>query len=541
MDESFKFSFSKNKHIWGTLLVVLISVWACRQDTVTQEQTVAVKPLPSPDLSKLDHSANFPQAQKNLLEEETKQDDPGRKAEAYGRLGMIYQAYRFSHAALTCYHNAHYYDRQDPRWVYLSGLLHRELGDHSKAIDALRLTIELESENAAAMVALGELEFMTNNLERAQSLFQMALDREAEQTAALIGMGKVFHAQKEYQKALDQFKRALDREPEATIVHYLIALAYRGLGETAKAEEAMAKRGEGLPVLADPLLAEIESLRNDAEAMRRKGFQAARNGRYGEALEYYRQALKSEPDDARVWINVGLCYHHLGNMKAAYDAYQRVLKYSEIPALTASAHYRVGVIAESQGRSGIPHYEKALALNDADLLSAFRIAESLRAQRQFEASLPFYEKALALNGDFVGARLGRVLSLIAQKKWTEAKIQLEKDVVETTDQHVFPHLLSRLLAASPRKNVRDGEKALSLIQGLMKLPASSIRVTHAMALAELGRFDDAVAMQLEAIQVCLQEKGSTDELQVQLAAYQKKKKWRKPWADNDPLFVSKNY
>src|SRR6185436_12141548 len=68
------------------------------------------------------------------------------------------------------------------------------------------------------------------------------------------------------------------------------------------------------------------------------------------------------------------------------------------------------------------------------------------------------------------------------------------------DQANFAHALARLLAAAPDDRVRDGRQALKLIDQLVKGQQSiELAETTAMALAEAGRYGEAVGVQRDAL------------------------------------------
>ena len=523
------------------LLVMAFMIYFCGPG----DKSLEVKPLadlPHPDLSRLDKNANFPVERQKALEEATQKKTVAEKSVAFGRLGMLYHAYHLHAAALTCYENAHLLDDADTRWLYLKGLVYKELGRQGEALAALTATVQKDPENAAAQVILAELEFQEGHFDRAKALFNSVLKLDADQTAALVGLGKIASLEKKYREAVNYFQKALDLEPEATVVHYLLGLSYRDLGDEAKAEKHLALRGEGQPSLADPLLVEVESLRNDAEAMRRRGNEEATAGRFGEALEYFNEALKMNATDARIWINVGVCYRQLGDLEAALHAYQRVLEYSENPSLSASAYYRIGDIYDRTGRSGVEQYKKALEIHPDDLGSLFRYAECLRQEGLLEESLPYYEKLIEIRPDLAPSRMGRALTLIRLERWEQALQTLVRDLETMKQEPAFAHLLARILAACPLDKVRDGAKAWAITQQLARvMDNADLTATIAMTLAEQNRFAEAVETQRKAIDQANAKGQSVDFLQETLLGYQRKQPCRKPWPSDDPLFRKKLY
>src|SRR5581483_4124969 len=57
-----------------------------------------------------------------------------QKADAFGTLGEIYQAYEFDDAAVACYRNATKLEPQAFRWPYYSGYLRQRTGDNDSAV-----------------------------------------------------------------------------------------------------------------------------------------------------------------------------------------------------------------------------------------------------------------------------------------------------------------------------------------------------------------------------------------------------------------------
>jgi hypothetical protein len=107
------------------------------------------------------------------------------------------------------------------------------------------------------------------------------------------------------------------------------------------------------------------------------------------------------------------------------------------------------------------------------------------------------------------------------------------------EQPGMAHALARLLAAAPDDQVRNGARALALVQDLLaKQTSLGLAETKAMALAELGRYDEAAGWQRQAIAASTQA-GRSDlskQLTENLRLYERKQPCRTPWRDDDPVF-----
>ena len=178
----------------------------------------------------------------------------GQLATAYGKLGMLYHTYRMFDAAEVCYRNAQMLAPTIYRWPHYLGFLRRTQKAPKEAIAAFEQALRLRPNAVPALTYLGQLYLETNQPQRADDLFARALAVDPAAAAALVGLGEVAMARHDYASAVDQFERALKLQPDATAIHYSLAMAYRGKGDMDRAKAHLAKRGEEIARIADPLI-----------------------------------------------------------------------------------------------------------------------------------------------------------------------------------------------------------------------------------------------------------------------------------------------
>ena len=118
----------------------------------------------------------------------------------------------------------------------------------------------------ATLVWLGGVHLDLGEPERAEPLFVQALSLQPRLVAAQFGLGRAALAKRDYRGAIDRFEQALAADPRATIIHYPLALAYRGLGDTARAEEHLGHRGGVEVGPPDPLMVQLRGLLHSAVA-----------------------------------------------------------------------------------------------------------------------------------------------------------------------------------------------------------------------------------------------------------------------------------
>ena len=137
------------------------------------------------------------------------------------------------------------------------------------------------------------------------------------------------------------------------------------------------------------------------------------------------------------------------------------------------------------------------------------------------------------------ARFGRAIALVRLRRFAEARAVLEEAVRVHPEQPGLAHALARVLASAPDDAVRDGPRALAIMQSIEKTttPGVALVETTAMALAENGRFTDAIARQRQAIAMAteLRRADLVTRLSDNLRRYESNMPSRMPWADDDPV------
>jgi predicted Zn-dependent protease len=167
------------------------------------------------------------------------------------------------------------------------------------------------------------------------------------------------------------------------------------------------------------------------------------------------------------------------------------------------------------------------------------LADALRRTGKLEASIAEYVEVVKADPSASQARFGRAMALVRLRRFAEARAVLEEATRAHPEQPGLAHALARVLAAAPDDVVRDGPRALSLITALERRndPTVSLVETSAMALAETGRFADAIARLRQAVGMATRA-GRSDlagRLSETLRRYESGMPSRTPWADDDPV------
>jgi tetratricopeptide (TPR) repeat protein len=355
--------------------------------------------------------------------------------------------------------------------------------------------------------------------------------------AVAFALGRTALARQDYAQAVKHFEHALALGPHATRIHYPLALAYRGLGDRRKADEHLARRGEVDLPPADPLLDEVSGLLQNAAAYETRGSQALEARQWPEAVESLRTAVELAPDNAFTRLNLGTALYMQRDPDAALEQYRAAIRLA--PRL-AKAHFGIGVVMESrrQDVEAIEAFAAAVENDPGYVEARFSLANALRRAGRVRESLPHYDEVLRRNPAVSQASFGRAMGLVRLGRYREARARLEEGMKAYPDQPGFAHALARLLAAAPDDGVRDGSRALAIMNQLSRAQQTlAMGETMAMALAEVGRFDEAVRWQSDVIAAAQEGKRGdlVRTLSVNLRLYQNREPCRTPWTDDDPV------
>ena len=495
--------------------------------------------IPKPDFTILDQDV------RSKLEARLAALGPEADGDAYGEAGMDFHAHQFLETAEACYQHAYLAQPQDMRWAYLLGVVRRSLGDSPGAMPAFARAVALEPGHVPSLLALADHALAQEQADRAGELYKQAM-AQGPVSPALMGLGRIALTRGAYQDATQHLKSALRMDPGATTAHYPLALAYRNLGEEAKAREHLVLRGEGKPGLVTPLLTQISARNTSALAYRQQAEQAAAQRRFPQARALFAQALQRAPGDHALRLNLGEIDRLLGQSQQALDSFQQVLTATDASSgQKALAHRYVGEINGELGQNevAIAHLETALAIDPSQLAAQFHLADALRRAGRFQTAADRYEQVIQQVPNNPASRFGRVFSLIGAGHFQAALERVEEDTRIVPNNPIFRHMLARLLVTVPDAASRDAGRAQALLESLgYNFMDSALAATHAMVAAETGDFAAAISHQEKAIQMAQNEPLEvTTFLQAQLARYRQQQPCRQPWPPDHPLLLRHSF
>jgi tetratricopeptide (TPR) repeat protein len=466
----------------------------------------------------------------------TSDTDLGRMHGQVGKLLFAAELYSQAEPHLL---NAAVLEPGELAWPYLLAHGYRLSFQADKAIARFEDVLRLRPDHVPSLVWLGTMQVDSGRADLAEPLLAKAVSLEPRSAAALFELGKAALAAGDSARAVTQLEAALAADPGADGVHYALAMAYRARGDDQRAERHVRLWKDERLYPADPLMSEITDLVKTAVVYEIRGTQAMDDRKWREAAALFREGLKVAPRDATLHQNLGTALYLAGDPRGAEAEFEEALRL--LPGY-AKPLFSLGVLMEERGRDAdaIDRFSRAVASDPTMVNARASLADALRRSGKLEAAIAEYTQIMAIDPSASDARFGRAMALVRLRRFAEARTVLEEAVRVHPEQPGLAHALARILAASPDDAVRDGPRALAIMQSLEKATAPGVALaeTSAMALAETGRFVEAIARQRQAIALAAtvtRRLDSTTRLSENLRRYESGMPARIPWADDDPV------
>lgn len=457
--------------------------------------------LPIPDVEFTDDVESavqevFPQLREAIDQLEANSGtNASQLAEAYGELGRAALYYETSAVIEPALINAQRLDPEDYRWPYYLGAYYQDQRRLEEATDQLEIAHQLQPDNAAINVRLGQLALLSDRPEQAPEYFEKATGSDGFAALALYGLGRSASLRGDDAAALELYKAALELQPEAAEVHQQMGLAYRKLGDMDAAREHLSKQASGSLSFPDPLM---DSLRSDfSRSHLFAGLEAQSTGRWEEAVAEYRKAVNEDPTNGVNHQILADALEKSGDLDSAIEEFR--LAASLLPS---DGMVRVQLAKALVARDGVSDEAVAVFSRAVEMAPKLKeaqkgLAGALLQQQRFEEALEHLEAALDIDpGDLsVRLQLARILILFDQP--IQAVAELEK-----------------VLAAAPRRPevLLNYGQALALIgrwaearatlEKLLEQPATdSVRALAHKELAGLSRAEGQEDRVLEQLQL----------------------------------------
>ena len=378
-------------------------------------------------------------------------DDPG-SPDRWAALGAAFLAHELHSEAATAYAAAGALAEDDYRFSYLRARSLWRVDSGQAEAAALEAT-DLNPGYIPAYLLAGQLAEDRADLEAAKGHYRTALDRlgatraaPANTAAASFRLGRLLAGDGYLEEALPLLEQAEALAPESGAIAAALARVYRRTGDGSRARaaaerarslehdlmisdplmdavnnvaasvigkerRAFAAEGAGRPEVAERLLREMIRSRPDAaDLYYNLGNNLSRQGRNPEALAAWATALEKNPDHVSALINSSIVLAQSGNLD---EAERRCLHALEVQPNHPGALSSLGSIAALGGRrtEALRWFRRALEQEPERAGTHDSIAQVLAANRQFTEAIRHFRIAVAKEPFRADYRLGLAATL----------------------------------------------------------------------------------------------------------------------------------
>ena len=467
---------------------------------------------------------------------------PEKLAAAWGRLAALYQRTGIDRGARIAWDNARRLEPGRFRWAFYAGHLALERGELERAREALAAAARLKPGQPVLELDQGRLALAQGRLEAAERHLQRAAESPGLRATALYHLGELALLRRQPKQAVNYLQAALQLAPGTDGIHYLLAQAWRALGDRERARSHLRRfHHKGAPPAHDPLLDALDAALNSPRTRFRLGMAAVRRHEYSKAVKYFREGLRGEPDNLHARISLARALYLSGDREAAKRQLQAVVRHANAPVL---ARFLLAVLAEANGdlRAARQGYAAVLAREPDHPGAHYQLAHLYLRQGEPAAAARAYEAALRADPRIRPARL---LAVIARARAgapeRELAERLERLHQDAPGDPAVSRALIRLRVLAHDPGVRNSRQALELANALApEHPAPANIEALALAAAADGQFQTAARLQQQAIDRLAWQAPPPvlARAQARLAAYRDGRlPDEPPFPEDDPLFA----
>ena len=173
---------------------------------------------------------------------------------------MLLMAAEYRDEAAACLLDAQSLAPDEIRWPYYLGHLYKAQGETLKSTAAFEQALRLRPGDLPTAVWLADAYLDQGRPEAAEPLLNRVRAEQPRSAVVLFGLGRAALARSDYAGAVQHLGQALSLAPQSAVIHYPLAMAYRGTGDAEQSRNAHATARSGELRPPDPLMLELDSV-----------------------------------------------------------------------------------------------------------------------------------------------------------------------------------------------------------------------------------------------------------------------------------------
>ncbi|HIJ54773.1 MAG TPA: tetratricopeptide repeat protein [Deltaproteobacteria bacterium] len=272
-----------------------------------------------------------------------------------------------------------------------------------------------------------------------------------------------------------------------------------------------------------------------AEDWYQQGFELLKAHQFEAAAKAFDSAIKENPRDAKAYNQRGVALANMGHLDQAVASYTKALEidsnlYGAVNN-RGSAFYRKG-----DYDLAISDFSRAIELNPYLEVTYSNRGIVWIKKGQMKRAISDFDKAVEINPYSYEAHYNRGTAHASNGSWGLSIKDFSKALDLNPKSYGAYDRLARILASCPDGSYRNGEQAVKYAKKAMEInPDNRHLDTLAMALAEVGRFEDAVYVMERVVSTLADQKDVEDiqDYKSRLNTYKDGKPWREKSVESE--------
>jgi len=382
-----------------------------------------------------------------------------RSADAWRRLGEVYEANNLLGEAAQAYNTALAMQPDDPRTLHRLACVTERSGDLDAAVSIMQRAADVDPSVLGSWTRLLWWETDLGNLDEAHAALDRAVDLDADDPMIVLGEARLLLAERKADAALARLESATSLGAHRAFAAHLRARAHRLRGDADRAAAAHAESDGMRPRFTDAWSRAMQRHQTGYAAMRLAAGRAVARGDITEARPLLDDILDHAPNDVQALNLLATCDILEGRPDEAIEVLERAIEIEP-------------------GRTTINLVSASLSLPEGEL-PASRRAELWALLDDAARQRPDDPKVWRLRASLAES-LGNTSAMIDA---LERAASLEPGAID-----VGLTLTSILMEVDQR------EQALERVQTLRRTRPNAVRVglAEVTVLGQLGRLDEAM-------------------------------------------------
>ncbi len=266
----------------------------------------------------------------------------------------------------------------------------------NEAITDLNSAIQKDDAKDLYYILLSEYYLFVGQSENTKDILERCIKKFPKSTAAMQKLAQLHFYVKQYKKALEILVNVQEIDENIPQIYFLRGLILEESGDTVNAINQFKISTEKDPKYYEAYI--ILGLRYTDK-------------RDSLALDYFRNALRLQPNSTEAYFNIAFFYQKIGKLKKAVDAYEEIV--TKIDSSYKSAYYNLGYIHLEYFKEyskAASFFQKAIDCDGLYSQAWYNLGLCFEKMKDYKKATVYYKQSLVITPEFELAmeRLKRV-------------------------------------------------------------------------------------------------------------------------------------